>query len=70
MHGPWLNTLQNVGVHGWPSSTLQGACENGVASIWRRVLGVGGAHPGNHDDQADDDAPEHAAIPRGTVQPT
>src|SRR5215207_1242510 len=36
MHGPSLNTLQNDGVHGWPSSTLQGACENGVASIWRR----------------------------------
>src|SRR5215207_11664658 len=36
MHGPWLNTLQNDGVQGWPSSTLQGACENGVASIWRR----------------------------------
>src|SRR5262245_31949722 len=36
MHGPSLNTLQNDGVQGWPSSTLQGACENGVASIWRR----------------------------------
>src|SRR6267142_6228748 len=36
MQGPSLNTLQNVGVHGWPSSTLQGACANGVASIWRR----------------------------------
>src|SRR5215207_3355472 len=36
MQGPSLNTLQNDGVHGWPSSTLQGACENGVASIWRR----------------------------------
>jgi hypothetical protein len=33
MHGPWLNTLQNDGVHGRPSSTLQGAWENGVASI-------------------------------------
>src|SRR5690349_13062147 len=36
MQGPSLNTLQNDGVHGWPSSTLQGACANGVASIWRR----------------------------------
>src|SRR5919197_3123529 len=36
MHGPLLNTLQNDGVHGWPSSTLHGAWENGVASIWRR----------------------------------
>src|SRR5690349_20812530 len=36
MQGPLLNTLQNDGVHGCPSSTLQGACENGVASIWRR----------------------------------
>src|SRR5438552_702918 len=36
MHGPLLNTLQNDGVQGWPSSTLHGACENGVASIWRR----------------------------------
>src|SRR5215204_6173498 len=36
MHGPWLNTLQNDGVQGLPSSTLQGACANGVASIWRR----------------------------------
>src|ERR1044072_193139 len=36
MQGPLLKTLQNDGVHGWPSSTLQGACENGVASIWRR----------------------------------
>src|SRR6188474_879013 len=36
MHGPSLNTLQYDGVQGWPSSTLQGACENGVASIWRR----------------------------------
>src|SRR3954466_11964400 len=33
MQGPWLNTLQNDGVHGCPVSTLQGACENGVASI-------------------------------------
>jgi hypothetical protein len=31
-----LKTLQNDGVQGWPSSTLHGACENGVASIWRR----------------------------------
>jgi hypothetical protein len=30
---PWLNTLQNVGVHGSRSNTLQGACANGVASI-------------------------------------
>src|SRR6266850_5391257 len=36
MQGPSLNTLQNDGVHGWPSSTLQGACANGVASICRR----------------------------------
>jgi hypothetical protein len=28
-----LNTLQNEGVQGPPSSTLHGACENGVASI-------------------------------------
>jgi hypothetical protein len=31
-----LNTLQKYGVHGRPSSTLQGACENGVASMGRR----------------------------------
>jgi hypothetical protein len=31
-----LKTLQNVGVQGRLSSTLHGACENGVASIWRR----------------------------------
>src|ERR1700710_1085189 len=36
MHGPWLNTLQNDGVHGSPDSTLHGACANGVASIWCR----------------------------------
>jgi len=30
-----LNTLQVYGVHGRPLSTLQGACENGVASMWR-----------------------------------
>ena len=35
MQGPWLKTLQKDGVHGLLSSTLQGACENGVASIWR-----------------------------------
>jgi hypothetical protein len=28
-----LNTLQNDGVHGRPSSTLHGACENGVGLI-------------------------------------
>jgi hypothetical protein len=28
-----LKTLQNDGVHGLLLSTLQGACENGVASI-------------------------------------
>jgi hypothetical protein len=33
MHGPWLNTLQKYGVQGCPSSTLHGACENGVASM-------------------------------------
>jgi hypothetical protein len=33
MHGPWLKTLQNDGVHGSPLSTLHGACANGVASI-------------------------------------
>jgi hypothetical protein len=36
-----LNTLQNDGVHGCPSSTLQGACENGVGLICRcRALAV------------------------------
>jgi hypothetical protein len=33
MHGPWLNTLQKYGVHGRPSSTLQGECENGMGLI-------------------------------------
>jgi hypothetical protein len=33
MQGPWLNTLQKYGVQGRPSSTLQGACENGVGFI-------------------------------------
>jgi hypothetical protein len=37
MQGPRLNTLQKDGVHGRLDSTLQGACENGVASMeWRR----------------------------------
>jgi hypothetical protein len=31
-----LKTLQKDGVQGRPSSTLHGACENGVASICRR----------------------------------
>ena len=43
MQGPSLNTLQNDGVQGWPSSTLQGACENGVAIDLTPLLGVGGA---------------------------
>jgi hypothetical protein len=33
-----LRTLQYDGVQGFPSSTLQGACENGVASMGRRRL--------------------------------
>jgi hypothetical protein len=33
MQGPRLKTLQNDGVQGWWDNTLQGACENGVASI-------------------------------------
>src|ERR1700731_4708164 len=33
MQGPRLNTLQNDGVQGCRDSTLQGACENGVASM-------------------------------------
>ena len=33
MHGPRLNTLQNEGVQGCRDNTLQGACENGVASM-------------------------------------
>jgi hypothetical protein len=33
MQGPWLNTLQNDGVHGSPLSTLQGECENGMGLI-------------------------------------
>jgi hypothetical protein len=37
MHGPWLNTLQNDGVHGSPDSTLHGACENGTELIWWRL---------------------------------
>src|SRR3981081_2004427 len=37
MHGPWLKTLQNDGVHGSPLSTLHGACANGVASIGGRA---------------------------------
>src|SRR5436190_18981953 len=45
MQGPSLNTLQNDGVHGWPSSTLQGACEDGVASIWRRDWASAGHIP-------------------------
>jgi hypothetical protein len=45
MQGPWLNTLQNVGVHGSRSNTLQGACANGVASIWRRCWAVAGLSP-------------------------
>src|SRR4051794_36009252 len=36
MHGPWLNTLQNEGVHGFLANTLQGSCENGMGLIWRR----------------------------------
>src|SRR6187431_2376099 len=47
MQGPSLNTLQNEGVHGWPSSTLQGACANGVASIWRRDWASAGPIPAN-----------------------
>ena len=36
MHGWRLNTLQNDGVHGRRSNTLQGACENGVGlNEWR-----------------------------------
>jgi hypothetical protein len=31
MHGPWLSTLQNDGVHGRPRSTLQGEWKKGVA---------------------------------------
>jgi hypothetical protein len=33
MQGPWLNTLQKYGVQGRLSSTLHGACANGVASM-------------------------------------
>jgi hypothetical protein len=47
MQGPSLNTLQNDGVHGWPSRTLQGACENGVASIWRRDWASAALTPAN-----------------------
>src|SRR6185295_4569064 len=47
MQGPSLNTLQNDGVHGRPSSTLQGACENGVASIWRRDWASAAPIPAN-----------------------
>src|SRR5271155_2127832 len=36
MQGPWLKTLQKYGVHGLPSSTLQGVCENGTGLICRR----------------------------------
>src|ERR1700761_1540190 len=31
IHGPWLSTLQNDGVHGRPRNTLQGEWKNGVA---------------------------------------
>src|SRR6516164_6692720 len=37
MQGPWLNTLQKVGVHGRLSSTLQGSCEKGIGLICRRL---------------------------------
>src|SRR5690242_20145589 len=36
MQGPRLKTLQNDGVQGCLLNTLQGAWENGVASMWWR----------------------------------
>jgi hypothetical protein len=55
-----LNTLQNDGVHGCPSSTLQGACENGVGLMpLPGASRSGDNHPGDGDDETDDDTPEH-----------
>jgi len=42
-----LKTLQKYGVHGRRENTLQGACQNGVATIWCRRLASAGAVAAN-----------------------